>query len=56
MRDPYEYEEEQLCQELNNGTITEKEFNESMRDLMNQHRADREEYANDAYNRAMDEF
>jgi len=42
--------EQELCDSLNRGEITEKEFNEQMRDLMAEARQGAEDAAEAAYN------
>ena len=41
--------EQELCDALNDGSITEKEFNEQMRDLMAEVREGAQEVADAAY-------
>jgi len=49
MNDWIERAEQELCDALNSGEITEKEFNEQMRDLMAEVRQGAEDAAAEAY-------
>ncbi len=54
--DPWEREEDQLCNDLNNGKIDRTEFNKQMRELSRDRQAAANEAAQDAYDREMDRW
>ena len=56
MSDPYDREAEQLEEDFNNGHISLKEYNDGIQDIQRQYVAEQQEYAQDAYDNAMDEF
>jgi hypothetical protein len=47
--DWFEKAEDELCEQLNNGEITEREFNREMHDLRDEARQGAEDAAQDAY-------
>jgi hypothetical protein len=49
----YEREEDALCEQLNNGEISQAEYYAAMRDLADQLRAEAQRAAEDAYNDVM---
>ena len=52
-RDAFEREEDLLCEQVNDGTISQSEFNEAMRDLRRDHQSMAEEAAQRAYDDEM---
>lgn len=56
MDSQYEREEDELVRLLNEGEITQKQFNEEMRDLHRRYRDAAEDAAREAYDREMDRW
>lgn len=54
--DPWEREEDQLCNDLNAGLITREEYNKQMREISRDRHAAAQEAAQDAYDREMDRW
>jgi hypothetical protein len=51
-----EREEESLCEDYNNGSITLSEYNRAVNDLHREYRAQAEEAAQEAYERELDRW
>lgn len=56
MNTQYEREEDHLVEQFNSGQITQKEYNEQMRDLQRDYRAQAQEAAQEAYDREMERW
>ena len=54
--DQFDREQDQLEQELENGTITQKEFNHEMLELQRDYQGAAEEAAQDAYDNEMNRW
>ncbi len=54
--DVIEREEKQLEKELNEGTITHKEYNQQMRDIQRDYAAQAHEAAREAYERELERW
>lgn len=54
--DPYEREEQALCEAYNEGEITLAEYNQAMRELQADYREAAREAAQEAYDREMDRW
>lgn len=52
----FEREEQDLCDAFNRGEISQKEFNDGMRDLRQQYQAVAEEEAQEAYNKVIERY
>lgn len=56
MNTQYEREHDYLVDQVNSGQITQKEFNQQMRDLNRDYQAAAQESAQEAYDREMDRW